>query len=58
MEFIRFDAIARMAEAMKDYDETTKENFTWRELARVAYVALENYKFLVENNVENTKTKN
>ena len=55
MEFIQFDAIARMAEAMKSYDERTKENFTWRELARVAYVALENYKFLVENNAEHNQ---
>lgn len=55
MKYSQFDAIEHMAKSMKFYDETTKENFTWRELARVAYVALENYKFLVENNAEHNQ---
>jgi len=52
MKFDRFVAIAKMAEAMKRYDETETENFTWRQLARVAYEALEEYKGLTEDNVE------
>jgi len=54
-KFDRFAAIAKMAEAMKRYDETTEDNFTWRQLARVAYESLEEYKKLTEENVE---TKN
>jgi hypothetical protein len=49
MKFNQFDAIAKMAEAMKHYDEVTIENFTWRELARVAYDSLEKYRRLTES---------
>ena len=52
MEFIQFDAIARMAEAMKDYDENSQDDLTWRMLARVAYEALEDYKRLTEDDVQ------
>lgn len=55
MKYSQFDAIEHMAKAMKFYDETTKENFTWRDLAGVAYIALEKYKFLVENDAEHNQ---